>query len=93
MKTQLDKRTVQSILRGIKYGAIFSVTFIKKDGSERKMVCRKGVKKGVTGKGLSYDPDSRNNVIVYDMQKKAFRTINLDTIIDVNANGDQIVVE
>ena len=32
-------------------GRICSVRFIKKDGSVRKMVFRKGVRRGVKGKG------------------------------------------
>jgi len=39
-------------------GKFFTIKFIKKDGTLRKMTCRTGVSKGVTGKGLarlSYD--------------------------------------
>jgi len=61
-------------------GKIFSVTFTKKDGSIRKMVCRTGVSKGVKGIGLKFDPNAKNLMVVFDMHKKAFRMINLSTI-------------
>ena len=35
---------------------IFSVEFIKKDGSVRNMTARLHVKKGVKGTGMSYNP-------------------------------------
>ncbi len=65
---------------------IFSVTFIKRtDGTERKMVCRTGVRKGVTGGGAAYDPESKNLLTVFDMEKRAFRTIPCENVIEVKA--------
>ena len=51
---------------------IFSVTFIKKDGSERTMVARLHVKKGLNGKGMGYNPVEKGLLPVWDMQKKRF---------------------
>lgn len=67
-------------------GRIFSVTFTKKDGTERRMVCRTGVQKGVKGVGLKFDPNSKNLMVVFDMQKKAFRMINLSTLLSFKFN-------
>lgn len=67
-------------------GKIFRVTFVKKDGAIRDMVARVGVqgqdplKTGHAGPRNSY-------LNVYDMKKKGFRTINLDTVFEVNING------
>lgn len=36
-------------------GKFFTVTFIKKDGTIRKMNARLGVTKGLTGKGMAYN--------------------------------------
>lgn len=67
-------------------GKIASVTFIKRsDGTERKMICRTGVKKGVTGRGSSYDPETKGLLTVFDMQKQAFRTIPSEAVIEVTA--------
>lgn len=66
---------------------IFTATFQKKDGTIRNMNCRLGVVKHLRGGGLSYDPASRNNLIVYDLKKKGYRTINLDTLISIRIDG------
>lgn len=61
-------------------GKFFSVSFIKKDGSERKMTARLGVKKDIKGVGLKFNPTERNLIVVFDIHKKAYRMINLSTI-------------
>tara|TARA_A100001201_G_scaffold138264_1_gene129036 strand:+ start:2116 stop:2418 length:303 start_codon:yes stop_codon:yes gene_type:complete len=59
---------------------IFRIDFTKKDNTFRIMICRGGVKKGVTGKGLKYNPKDYNNAIVFDMQKDGFRTIPIERV-------------
>ena len=68
-------------------GRIFSVKFAKTDGSERKMVCRKGVRKGLTGKGARYNPIERGLITVYDVQKGGYRMINFDTLQEFKMGG------
>ena len=62
-------------------GRFFSVSFIKKDGTERKMTARLGVKKDIKGVGLKFNPTERNLIVVFDIHKKAYRMINLSTIL------------
>ena len=59
-------------------GKIFSVSFIKKDGTERTMVCRLGVQKHLTGGKNVNDPSQ--HLTVFDMHKKAYRNVALRTI-------------
>lgn len=73
-------------------GGIFNVRFYKKDGSRRSINARFGVRKGVTGAGLKYDPASRNNIIVYSMVDNGFRTINLDSIYRIKFNGQEYIL-
>ena len=68
-------------------GKIASAEFIKKDGSLRKMVFRTKVTKGVTGEGMKYNPSDYGLRTVYDMQKRAFRHINLETVTTITAKG------
>lgn len=68
---------------------IFTVVFIKKNGEQRVMNCRKGVKKGVKGVGLPFDPADYNLMPVFDMQKNAFRMINFDTITSLSMEGEK----
>lgn len=71
-------------------GKIFSVIFTKADGSERYMTCRLGVKKGVKGvqrnMGIKYDNVVGTHKIVYSIQDKGFRTIDITKISKIIAN-------
>jgi len=66
----------------------FSVKFVKKDGTLRKMQCRLGVKKHLKGGELKHDPKELNHLTVFDVQKKAYRTINLNTIKELSFKGN-----
>ena len=68
-------------------GHVFSVVFLKKDGSIRKMLCRFGVKKHLKGGKLTFNPLERNLLVVFDMQKEAYRMINLETLMNINMIG------
>jgi hypothetical protein len=70
-------------------GAIASCVFRKRTGEKeiRKMVFRTGVRKGVTGVGMSYKPEQYDLLTVYDMQKNEFRHINLRTLVQLRVNG------
>lgn len=65
----------------------FSVRFRKKNGEMREMVCRLGVTKDVTGTGMSYDPSDYRLLCVRDVQKKAYRMVNLDTLEWIKIRG------
>ena len=69
---------------------IFSATFIKKDGTTRKILCRLGVKKHLKGGQKKYDAESLNYLTVYSLDKQAYRTINLNTLTQIKANGEVI---
>jgi hypothetical protein len=76
-------------------GKIFGVTFIKKDGTTRNMTARLGVRKDLKGIGLSFSPDERNLIVVFDMRKKAYRMVNLSTIISIrheSRNSRELVI-
>lgn len=69
-------------------GGIFSVKFIKRStGEVREMVCRKGVTKHLKGGEQSYDPKAKRLVTVFDMQKQAYRSINLDAVMLLKTEG------
>lgn len=64
-------------------GKFFTVTFVKKDGTIRTMTARTGVKKGVTGTGLKFNPSERNLKVVWSCDAKTFRMININTILGI----------
>jgi hypothetical protein len=63
-------------------GLIFSSVFIKKDGTHRLMNARLKVTKGLKKdpKPRPYEPSKYNLICVYDMQKKNYRMININTL-------------
>lgn len=66
-------------------GKLFGVSFIKKDGSPRDMVCRLGVKSYIKGTGKPSFALNKDNPyqLVFDFQKKAYRVINMDTLFKI----------
>ena len=74
-------------------GKIFSAVFVKKDGEKRKIVCRRGVSKYVTGKGLGFNPATRSLIGVFDMHKKAYRFISLNTLEKIKVNGTEYEIK
>lgn len=83
--------TRQTLLKLIEFlnGQFFTVEFIKKDGTLRKMNCRTGVKKYLSnnGKNIKITRPIDNGILrVYDIKKEAYRSINLDTVKKINFN-------
>ena len=79
--------TLNEIVEKVDKGQIFSAIFIKKNGEERKMVCRLNVTKHLKGGELKYDAKARNLLCVFDMQKGAYRMINISTLIELKIAG------
>ena len=74
-------------------GKIMTVEFVKRTTGEiRIMNCRCGVRKYVTGEGAKYSFKDRELIPVYDLQKRAYRTINARAIRKVTAGGSEYVI-
>lgn len=69
-------------------GKIFRATFIKSDGSVRVMIARLHVHAGI--KGTGYALKTKTVIRVFDMQKRAFRSIPLDRVIQLKVRGQLI---
>ena len=85
---KIDKDTAKQYIYKTN-GKIFSAVFTKKDGEKRKMVCRQGVAKYVKGVGLKFKPEERSLIGVFDMHKKAYRFINLETLEKIRVQGKE----
>jgi hypothetical protein len=68
-------------------GKFFNVVFIKKDGSERSMNCRRKVKKGINGKGAKYNALSKGLLTVFDIKNQGHRNININTLKQITLKG------
>lgn len=68
-------------------GKTISIAYRKKDGSLRLINTRTGVRKNITGGGLKYNPEEYGYIILWDLRKNGYRTVNLDTIERVKSGG------
>lgn len=82
----------KKLFRNLVGNKFFTVTFTKKNGELRTMNCRLGVTKHLKGGKKSYDDSKYNYVTVYDLSKKAYRTVNLDAVKSVKARGLKVNV-
>ena len=87
MTPQKSTSIFKTIIAATK-GEIFSVTFKKKDGTLRDMVCRTGVTKHIKGTGKPMGEAAKKVCwCVFDMQKREYRTVPIDRIIGIKASG------
>ncbi len=70
-------------------GKIFTAIFTKKDGTLRKMNCRKGVKAFTQGGVNRVVQMSNDYITVFDMKIHEYRTLNLGTVISVKFKGEE----
>jgi hypothetical protein len=70
-------------------GRIFSAKFVKKNGEIRHIKARLGVKKALKGGELTYNPSEHNNLIVFDLEKQAYRTIKFDNLLEIKYNKQE----
>lgn len=81
------QKQISDLLRS-QNGRFVSVTFYKKDGSKRVLNGRLNVQKHLRG-GTSTTSHIPNLVTVWDRQKLAYRSINLETVESVKASGNE----
>ncbi len=68
--------------------AIFHITWIKKDGTERKANVRCKVIKGINGKGKRINRANNANISIYLMgNETGYRTLNLNTVRSLKCYG------
>ena len=61
-------------------GKIFSVLYVKKDGTKKTITCRTGVKKGITGVGRA-KPLADHLVCIYDVNSRGHKTLIVENIL------------
>ena len=70
-----------------------AIAFIKKDGTERVMNARLGVKAYLKGGELPYNPDEKGLIPVYDMKNSGYRMVNVDTIKKLKIGNNEYNVQ
>ena len=74
---KLSNKELRELVENTK-GRIMKVRFIKKDNTERTMICRLGVRKGLVGVGKNWSYE--HIVTVSDMVKHQYRSIDLNRL-------------
>ena len=72
-----------------KTGRIFTVTFVKKDGSVRTMKYWRIP----DGSGRRYNPSEYNLISAFDVIKQDYRMINPETLLSATIDGKHYEVE
>jgi hypothetical protein len=80
--------TKQELLREELGSKFFTVEFIKKDGSLRKLNGRLGVTKHLRGGTKSFRDADFNAITVYDIRAKGYRTVKLDKVVKIICKKD-----
>ena len=84
----ISAEEARRMIEQIQHGRIFRVDFVRRtDGRLRRMICRRGVLRGINGQGQRYDPQQHDLVCVYDMARRGFRMIPLDAILGIKMFG------
>lgn len=81
---------VDTFLEVIGKTSIFTVVFEKKDGSERKMTCQRGVKKHLQG-GESTIKEHENLVGVYEQQSEGYRCFDKNKVRYLKGGGMNLI--
>lgn len=75
--------TKQELLKKKLGGKIFTVVFTKKDGTQRRLNGRLGVTKHLRGGNKRFSDVDYNLITVFDLQKKAYRSVKLDKVLSL----------
>ena len=68
-------------------GSNYRVWFKKKDGTKREMYARQGVEYNLKGGTNRVVKPSNDYISTFDVDKFAYRTINLATVYQIEVNG------
>ena len=84
----ISRETARQLIKDTK-GKFFTVTFIKKDGTTRVMNARLGVKAYLKGGELPYNPEAKGLIPVFDVQKREYRMVNINTITKLKVGNNE----
>lgn len=76
--TEITTSEVHQIIKNTK-GKMFTVTFIKMDGTERVLNGRLGVTKHLHG-GADTTAHMSNYINIYDMKAEGYRKVNIEKV-------------
>jgi len=94
INTEAQLTRAEAVLRILNTkGRFFTVTFVKKDNTKRKMTARLRVTKYLTGGGRKYNPSLKGLITVFDVAKQNYRNINVNTVLELATDGQKYKVK
>jgi hypothetical protein len=88
---KISKQEAEKILKNSK-GKTFIVKFVKKDSTPRTLYGQIGVTKYLRGGELPFNPEPKKLLPVYDLEKKDYRIINLNTVYYLKLDNQEYTV-
>ncbi len=89
----ITKDEARDLIKATK-GRFFTVSFIKRtDGTKRVMNARLGVKAYLKGGELPFNPEQKGLIPVYDIQKKDYRLISINSIYHLKIGNKEYNVK
>ena len=93
MDMTISKDLVHDFIRNLN-GKFFTIEFIKRTTGElRVMRATTNYDSKVVGGSMKYDPTAKQLIPVWDMDKKAFRSIPTDSVLVIRALGNRYQVK
>lgn len=83
----IDRHRLVELLNS---GKIVGLKFTTKRGELRRMAARGGVERYRRGGELTYDPASKGLVVVFDMNRRVYRSVAVDRVYEVTAGGSTV---
>ena len=75
------------------FGKIVSIDFVKKDGSNRTLTGRLGVRKYSNGGENKVVAIDRPYITMFEFNGLGYRTVNLESALAIRANGNSYLVQ
>lgn len=73
-------------------GRFATVTFNTDDGRRRVLNGRTGVTKGLKGGGRKFDANKKGLLVIWDRNKKAYRSIRAENVVSISADKSKLAV-
>jgi hypothetical protein len=90
----VNRQQAADYIRHGSQGRIVALEFRKRsDNSLREMRCRSGVYSHLTGGTPSYSAEDKGLIVVFDMEKRAYRSIPIDGLQRVKIKGQWVQIE
>lgn len=96
---KITRSEVVNIINKIPFTAFFGTTFIKADGTLRKMNCNRSISNGLKNQRTPSKVTTTKinvfdvNVVNENTSKGGYRYVNLETILEIRTNGKRYIVK